>query len=352
MTLNWRSPIIWICTLLCLLLGGISTAWAVVNCVPLKKDMGGNLTFFVLKSGTDYCLAENAYATKRSAIAWEGGGGQANIVTLAGNNITLDLQEHSLSGGDIRTAGVVSAIVNNVPEVSGKGFHVTPPTTGRIYFNNITIRNGVIDVRGIGILIGGLGVDHAPISTVTDILEVWKINSGQEQDSTASALAKSSYADLKNTLPATPGAYPKRNTLIENMRIHNKNIGIVVQGADTVIRNSTIEVDAGTAIWIYGPNAIIENNTIIVHGNYELRTADAAIRLHHGDGAIIRNNRIIVKGKAHRRAITAVDTGAFIVSDNTFYGIDKKDKLIEAIPSTARPSVSGANFEPLWKTWF
>lgn len=114
--------------------------------------------------------------------------------------------------------------------------------------------------------------------------------------------------------------YPARGILVEKVAISSAGWGIGVEGAGTVIRDSTIEVDAGTALWIYGPNARIENNTIIVRGRGRVREADAPIRLHHGDGAIIRNNRIVVKGDGHPWAVTSFRTGAITLEGNTMNG--------------------------------
>ena len=126
--------------------------------------------------------------------------------------------------------------------------------------------------------------------------------------------------EVLRALPARARDYPARGILVEKVAISSAGWGIGVEGAGTVIRDSTIEVDAGTALWIYGPHARIENNTIIVRGRGRVREADAPIRLHHGDGAIIRNNRIVVKGDGHPWAITSFRTGAITLEGNTMNG--------------------------------
>jgi hypothetical protein len=211
---------------------------------------------------------------------------------------------------------------------------------------NLIIRNGNLRLtnraaEAVGIRISDFG---AFFSIASDLLGTWQARTGKSQRTQDFELAKRWTEELRDQLPRTPMAYSKRNVVIENMKIRTQDVGIRVQGADTVIRNNVIEVDTGTAIWIYGPNAVIENNTIIVHGDYQLLEADAPIRLHHGDGAIIRNNRIIIKGHAHKRAISTFDTGTFTVEKNVLQGMTERDEIVKAFIGKLQGNISGNTF--------
>ena len=164
--------------------------------------------------------------------------------------------------------------------------------------------------------------------------------------------SNSSYADMaadvKKQLPANAAGYENRHVTIDHMTIRAAGFGIAVQGAGTVIRDSTIEVDSGTAISIFGPDALIENNTIIVNGSGLWLEADAPIRLHHGDRAVIRNNRIIVRRGAHRRAVSVFETGPFRLENNTFYGIDDGDVVTAFLGKVQLEPGKNVSL-PLWR---
>ena len=102
---------------------------------------------------------------------------------------------------------------------------------------------------------------------------------------------------LKMTVPLRH-AYPyvTRYTA-ENLRIESGGRGIVMVGADNVVRNNVIEVDGKVAVYLYGPRPVIEGNTFIVHLDpRDKTTLPAALKLRDADGAIVRNNHFIVKG--------------------------------------------------------
>ena len=113
-----------------------------------------------------------------------------------------------------------------------------------------------------------------------------------------------------------------------------------------------IETDSGTALWLYGPNAVVENNTIIVHclskpmglqGVARCNEMDAPIRLMHGDGAVIRNNRFVLRGKAHQRVLSLFDTGAFTFEGNTFVGLEDAGQAVKAFSGTVQTKTTVPN---------
>jgi hypothetical protein len=250
------------------------------------------------------------------------------LFLLAASDITVDLKGHSISSNaKLTTAGIETPIdgyPNHTRQPSLDGLKQVPKPS------NVLIRNGALVLdspskRGIGMQFSYFF--NIPASVESDLIGTWAAETGQPANESSLRQAKRWAKDLQEKLPKSASKYPNRNIRIENMSIRSSDVGIIVQGAGTVIRDSVIEVKTGTAIWIYGPNALIENNTIIVHGDYKLLDADAPIRLHHGNGAVIRGNRIIIAGNSRKRIISAFDTGSFTLEGNRFQGIGEKDEL-------------------------
>jgi len=89
---------------------------------------------------------------------------------------------------------------------------------------------------------------------------------------------------------------PPTHYTAENLTIQSGGRGIIMSGADNVIRNNIIEVDGKVAVYMYGPRPVIEGNTFIVKLDAnDKATLPAMLKLRDADGAIIRNNRFIVK---------------------------------------------------------
>ena len=210
------------------------------------------------------------------------------------------------------------------------------------------LRNGRVELTrsGIGAVAGGLGalaVETWPVSVPSDYRSptFGSTTVGEDLEraiAQSAAVNAQSFDRYQSQMPSGPQAYPDRSLRFENLIIRTRNTGIVVQGAGTVIRNNIIETDDGTAIWSYGPNALIENNTIIVHGTDDgpggpifPRPADAPIRVHHADGTIIRNNRIIILGRHPDRALSVFDTGEFRFEANKIYGVTAESTAIAAL---------------------
>ena len=95
-------------------------------------------------------------------------------------------------------------------------------------------------------------------------------------------------------------------------------------GAGNVLRNSTIEVDSDTAVYLYGPGSVVEGNTFIIHSSKQYpypAKLPAALKLRDADGAVIRNNRFVVKG-----GLFGIFSGKADVAINL---IESRDVLIE-----------------------
>ena len=294
-------------TLFLLLIGASAVAQDAATCQPIQPRQGGGavLTRPGLHCVTCDMLVDSHY--RPFAHGSEYKNDDHIVILVAGDNVVVDLQRHTV---------VANAAMRAAIDTLARDWVNYPDVRGLVLPANVTIRNGKICVRkrvgdGWGIRI--FSAPDLPLDLRSDIA-----SSG----AAAHMAERTTFAleEVWRALPARARDYPARGILVEEVAISSAGWGIGVEGASTVIRNSTIEVDAGTALWIYGPNARIENNTIIVRGRGRVREADAPIRLHHGDGAIIRNNRIVVKGDGHPWAVTSFRTGAITLEGNTLNG--------------------------------
>lgn len=294
-------------TLSLLLIGASAVAQGAGTWQPIQPRQGGGavLTRPGLHCVTRDMLVDSHY--RPFAHGSEYKNDDHALILVAGNDVVVDLQRHTV---------VANAAMRAAIDTPARDWINYPDVHGPVLPANLTIRNGKIRVTkrvgdGWGIKI--FSAPDLPLDLRSDIASPGAAAHMAERKTFA-------LEEVRRALPARARDYPVRGILVERVAISSAGWGIGVEGAGTVIRNSTIEVDAGTALWIYGPNARIENNTIIVRGRGRVREADAPIRLHHGDGAIIRNNRIVVKGDGHPWAVTSFRTGAITLEGNTLNG--------------------------------
>ena len=324
------------------------------GCIPLKQGQSQPGMFrygpdapapgrTVIDKPGHYCLSENLRVEGHYwPVTPEGDklfSDDELIVMLAADDITLDFHGHSATSD----AGLHAAV--RTPH--GAPGAVVPNNLPTIVPKNLTIKNGTIKVsrHGTAVEVFGLGPQIALVNIVQDITEK---DRPQYQDDPKFLREMVEYenaelAKLRATILPNAAAYPIRNLHIENMRLRSKDYAVVLQGAGSVIRDSVIETDSGTALWLYGPNAVIENNTIIVHclavetnhqGGSYCEDMDAPIRLMHGDGAVIRNNRFILRDRAHPRVLSVFDTGSFTFEGNTITGLQDVNHAAKAFSGT------------------
>lgn len=120
--------------------------------------------------------------------------------------------------------------------------------------------------------------------------------------------------------------YRHSGHLVERMQVRAGFRGVQMGGGGNILRNSVIEVDSSTAAFLYGPGAIIENNTIIIHGKGTHGDFDAALKLRDAHGAIIRNNTFIYRRGVFagaRAAINLLDSRDVRIEGNTFKGFEQ-----------------------------
>jgi hypothetical protein len=119
--------------------------------------------------------------------------------------------------------------------------------------------------------------------------------------------------------------YESTRHIVDRMNVRAGWLGVQMVGIGNTLRNSVIEVDSRNAIALFGFASIIENNTIIVHGEGKPAANDGALTLWDGNGAVIRNNRFIFKGRIRQAppAIRLIDAVDVRLEGNTFEGFSQ-----------------------------
>jgi hypothetical protein len=187
---------------------------------------------------------------------------------------------------------------------------------------------------------------------------VWAVGKDDNREVSSEEFEDTPFSKLK--VKNNPPKYQNTDYLVDDMSIFSIGRGAEISGSGNIIRNSTIEVDGHTAIYMYGSNPIIENNTIIIHGNGErefylkgrgyekipngknpngstrfdyvwhkgekANILSAPIKLRDAKGGIIRNNRIIYKGGLFSGkapvAINLLDSKDVVIEGNTIEGFE------------------------------
>jgi len=278
-----------------------------------------------IKQSGEYCLTHSITTPRRSSFAegersYDGSG----ALTISASNIVIDFHEFTLNADTKGMGGVSSGYWKDT-----------------IANQNITIRNGTLKSRTRQ----GIDFSRPNGSIFTDFY--YSVGGVTKEK-----LLESQKNNLRETLgilPKSADAYQKTEHLVERMKIESKLVSIGMKGASNIIRNSTIEITNGhAAIYLFGPNQLIENNIIIFKGKTAVESA-AAIKLHQADGTIIRNNDIIIESKwddAPKAAISLIDSKDVVIENNRIYGIDNvvknwddKSNSIEKIMSSSPCSV-------------
>nr|WP_295776298.1 right-handed parallel beta-helix repeat-containing protein [Rhodoferax sp.] len=268
-----------------------SLSFGAESCRGIQPGKTGSA---VLKEAGTFCLKKQLTIDGQyRPWVWDGGHQYSSdddiALVIAANDVNVDLKGNSIvSNARAVTAGVQSALANT-GESTRSGERADALYRKKSWdaaYRNITIRNGLVDLKR-----GEIGIAFSASS--------WNYSWVREGVSLNAQFGQDLFSEVKDMLPPNSAAYPIRSITIEGMKIRSPSYGVVVQGAKTVIRDSVIETDSQVGIWIFGPGAVIENNTIIVHARdkdsiYPIRPHDAPIRLHQADGSIIRNNRIIL----------------------------------------------------------
>lgn len=259
----------------------------------------------ILESGT-YCIGADFLQKGMSGGGHSGPGRDHALIRVHGGDVVIDLQKHTLHT-DARSSGVVTYTRPN------RRWAEDDKHTFGLHTTNITIKNGVIDLRGIG--------------TGVELINRWDMTF------------------LDRPPPAELTGYDKTHFILENLTIKTDNVGIQLEGDGNIIRNCIIESGGDAAIMMAGPNGVIMNNTIMLTNPFfptwyasEMSGAiepnfiskfskfrkmtRAAIVLHQASGTVISGNRIEVKGKSETRHSIYINNESknVVIEKNIFIG--------------------------------
>lgn len=283
-----------------------------------KKDVWISLED--IKESGEYCLSHDIKAPRVHDSFGERGFPNSEMLRIKASEVVFDLHGYTMNVEATGMAGISSGYWR---DSSSK--------------QRITIRNGVIKNRTQSAI-----AFYIPYgSLLSDFKTIF------ESPQTV-GMAERAFLALLRALPQNAAAYQKTEYVIADMKIESGSVSkysgvrrqaIGMKGAANIIRNNTIEVTGGhAAIYLFGPNQLIENNIIIFKGKAAVESA-AAIKLHQADGTIIRNNDIIIESvgdEAPKAAISLIDSKNVVAENNRIYGIktlvhawDDKSNLID-----------------------
>jgi hypothetical protein len=267
------------------------------GCNPLKYSGGSHDISAFVRSPGNWCVVHDFVQRKRidringSTVGSPAYNGVLSFFKY--DNVDIDLRSHLISGAPFEdTVGVLTN--------SGKA--------------NLRVHNGTVNTPGMS----SIGVFMAPYKHPPngDPKNMAPEDMPPMRNVGYTVATKQfTYSDPWNYQP------PTRYTA-ENLTIRSGGRGIVMSGADNIIRNNTIEVDGKVAVYMYGPRPVIEGNTFIVHlDSKDQTTLPAILKLRDADGAIIRNNRFVVRagpfsGKAEA-AINLLMSKNVVIENNT-----------------------------------
>lgn len=306
------------------------SVYAQNDCRPIEKlDPMGTIWVIakdIVQVGT-YCLMADLTAPRRHDYHGEIFNPDYPVLSVQTSNAVIDLSGHTIN---VDTGGMFAIYLSTDQHNKVR--------------SHVTIRNGRMITRTNG----AIKLNFREGSIFDDFKVMYETPA-------VPGFAEKLFQDFLKKMPSTVDAYPKTEFLIERMKIESNTagvsrltsihrtsglIGVGMGGAANVIRNSTIEVtDGHAAIYLFGPNQIIENNVIVFKGTSDFKSA-AAIKLHQADGSIIRNNDIVIDsgffGSSPRAAISLIDSKNVIAENNRIYGIrtlahawDDKSNLID-----------------------
>jgi hypothetical protein len=288
------------------LLGSVlNHAQAHDECRAIKKSsLDGNslTTAESIDTPGKYCLTADIESRRLYTIEGERNGYGQPVLQVDASNVDIDLQRHS--------------IVANTSDMEGIQLFALDAHSRAT--SHVSIRNGTVVARtGEAVRFG-----FSEGSLLSDFLTMYHGNVER---------ANAAVAKLQRV---AVDQYRLTEHIIDNMKVRANTgggsgaggpVGIGMKGSHNIIRNSTIEItDGHAAIYLFGPGNVIENNTIIFHGQSAFESA-AAIKLHQADGTVIRNNDIVIDapmfGKAPASAIALVDSKGVVIENNRLRGI-------------------------------
>lgn len=301
------------------------------QCLELRPEFGSYQEAYVREPGT-YCIATDFWQQRLSNGAGHSGPApHHNLIEVGTGDVTLDLMNHILHS-DGHSSGVAAFVESN------KGSAWYSKSLFGLETKNVIIKNGVIDLRGLGR--GVVLIRH------------WGM------------------ADITDPVPGKLKDYEKSKFTLENVLIKTDNVGIILEGDGNVIRNCIIESGGNAAIMMAGPNGKIINNKIMLTNPFfptdfanetgipnvfsrfldERRLSRAAIVLHQATGTVISGNRIEVRGKSETRHNIYLNHGSkgVRIEGNTFVGVGDPVTLVDGSTAELKNNV----FEKKKASWW
>jgi len=303
---------------------------AVQPCIVLKPEIGPYQESVIWQSGI-YCIGVDFWQESLSNGAGHSGPAEyRQLVAVRASDVAINLVNHILHS-DGHSSGIDIGVDEN-KQIKGM-----PRVT--IIGSNVIIKNGVIDLRGLGVAVN----NH----------NNWRM------------------LKIDERAPENFNGYKKSRVIIENILIKTDNIGVVLEGDGNIIRNCIIQSGGTAAITMAGPNGQIRNNSIVLTAPFipgsmqgthfdqtrqftELfearREPKAAIALHQATGTIISGNRIEVRGKSPtRHNIYLADASTDVrIEGNTFVGAEDPVTLLKGSTAILKNNVLEPR-KPWWK---
>lgn len=293
------------------------------QCIEVRPEFGPYQEAIIETSGL-HCVVIDFWQQRLSNFAGHTGPAPyRHLLAVMANDVTVDMANHTLHS-DGHSSGIVAVRIE-------QGEKPVP--------TNTTIRNGVLDLRGLG--------------TAIKVIDHWSMYS------------------IDEPVPKDFPGFKKSGVVLENVLIKTDNVGVTLEGDGNIIRNCVIESGGDSAIMMAGPNGQIINNRIVLTNPlvptrlaprsyldqlirlHEFRRIPrAAIALHRAAGTVISGNRIEVKGKSsirHNIYLTDASTGVRI-EGNTIVGSEDPVTLMKGSTVELKNNIIEQRKEKKW--WF
>jgi len=277
------------------------------HCIKLNPEAGPYKEATILSSG-QYCVGTDFWQKRLYDGAGHSGPARyRHLIEVRASNVEIDLANYTL-----HSDGHSSGISINFDDSQKK----QGALESEIIANTIIIRNGVIDLRGLGVAVSNLNK--------------WYISG------------------IEKTKDENFSEFKKSNIILENLLIKTDNMGILLEGDGNIVRNCIIESGGIAAIAMAGKNGKILNNKIVLNSPLvpgkmkgsnlnrireirqlieARREVKSAITLHYASNTLISGNIIVMKKKsANRHSIyLTASSKNVIIEGNTF--IDDQDPV-------------------------
>jgi parallel beta-helix repeat protein len=223
-----------------------------------------------------------------------------NGLLIGADNITLDLNGHTIDGDEVAHPGAFEAGIRN-------GVHDGPPG-----HNGVTIKNGLIQEFDTGV--GVQNASHNVLSSLRAVRNGRGITVGSSNDLVAS------------------GNLIRRNSVSQN-----RGYGITLSGADNRVRRNLIS-NNDTGVVVTCPSAdgnVIEKNTAAGNGYSGIVFSDADCGQN-----LVRDNLLVANGVF---GIFCIESHSVVFEGNRVFRSGDTGIAIDCGPNVLRRNVSSEN---------